>query len=142
MVPISIKPSAVRAEVLFNFLTLPAVSCLFYVRLIPIYLHDKRAILFFGVTWIAIVAYFIYDSFRILSRYASTGIMAPGPIDSWGYILSLLYDTMVYFAISWQLAAFSIKGDSWRDRARSFVAGEGLPGLTRALLRSGQVYYL
>lgn len=134
---------AVRAEVVFNCLALPTISGLFYVRLISVYLHDKRAIVIFGASWIAVFAYFMYDGVRIVLRFASIGMVTPSRADAWAYLLSLLYDTMVYLAVSWQLAAYSIStGGSWRERLRSFVIGEGLPGLAKALLRSGQVYYL
>lgn len=122
-------------------MTLPATSWLFYVRLSAIYLHDKKAMVCFGIAWLAVFAYFLYDGALFVFRFVSTGILEPEKVDGWAFILNLLYDTMVYLAISWRLAAFSIKGDSWKHRVRSFVAGEGLLGLSKALLRGGQMYY-
>jgi hypothetical protein len=62
--------------------------------------------------------------------------------DAWGFVANSIYDTLIYLAISWQLASFSMAGDGWKDRLRSFVSGDGLLGLSKALLQSGQIYYL
>lgn len=129
-------------QAVFNCLVLPAISGLFYVRLIAIYNRNKTAIVFFGTAWIGVFTYFIYESWRVMLQFASIDLLASGLDPFCAYLFIILYDTMIHLAISWQLAAFSIKGDGWRHRVRSFVAGDGLPELTKALLRSGQIYYL
>lgn len=134
--------SVVPAEALFGSITLPAASGLFYARLSAIYLHDKRAMLAFGLSWLAVFVFFVYDGVHVVLQYLSEGRIAPERIDTWSYVLNSLYDTMIYIAISWRLASFSISGDGWRDRVRSFVVGDGLLGLTKGLLQSGQSYYL
>jgi len=62
--------------------------------------------------------------------------------DAWAYTASAIFDTLIFLAISWRLASSSMIGDSWRDRLRSFVRGEGLLGVSKVLLRGGQSYYI
>jgi hypothetical protein len=57
-------------------------------------------------------------------------------------IMTALNDTLVYIAISYRLATISMVSSTWRARAKSFFTGEGLHHLSKALLESGQVYYL
>ena len=53
-----------------------------------------------------------------------------------------VYDTLVILAIPYRLVADAVIGDSWRSRFLSVIYGKGLLSLSRALLRSGQFYYL
>lgn len=54
----------------------------------------------------------------------------------------LAYDTLVIIFISYRLATDSLMETTWRARLRSVVNGKGLFSLSRALMRSGQLYYL
>ena len=49
---------------------------------------------------------------------------------------------MVFLAITYRLMADAAVGDDWRSRLRSVVWGRGVRRLSRALLQSGQLYYL
>ncbi|KAF7965084.1 hypothetical protein HWV62_45755, partial [Athelia sp. TMB] len=51
-------------------------------------------------------------------------------------------DTLVFLAISYRLAADAGGERSWRARCKSIVSGKGLLRLSRALMQSGQKYYL
>ncbi|KAF7986415.1 hypothetical protein HWV62_31147 [Athelia sp. TMB] len=137
----SVPTSIALASMVFDSLTLPIATWLFYVRLSAVYLHDKRAMTFFGVLWGGVLAYFIFDSVAVYARYEKLHVIMPKKLDAWCYIINAIYDTAAYLAVSWQLAAFSLKGDSRKHRILSFFKGDGLLGLTKALLRSGQIYY-
>lgn len=125
------------ASMLFDCLTLPTASLLFYIRLSAIYLHDKRAMAFFGLLWSAVMGYFIYDTVQSHQQFASIHLIEPGKNHAWIYITNAIFDTLVYLAVSWKLAAFSTTGDSRQQRFLSFTTGQGLLGLTKALLRGG-----
>src|ERR1700683_3068075 len=121
---------------------MPAVCGLFCTRLSAIYSHNKYIILVFGSCWLAILAIFVLDTTTVLSRFSqSTGCFVVEHSDAWGYIATAIYDTLMYLAISWRLAWFA-PNDGWKSRTRSFITGGGLSGLSKVLLRSGQVYYL
>ncbi|KZP23855.1 hypothetical protein FIBSPDRAFT_447784 [Athelia psychrophila] len=125
----------------FDCLTLPTASLLFYIRLSAIYLHDKRAMVFFGLLWSAVMGYFVYDTVQSHEQFVLIHSISPGKNHAWIYITNAIFDTLVYLAISWKLAAFSTSDDSYKQRLLSFTTGDGLLGLTKALLRGGQIYY-
>jgi hypothetical protein len=57
-------------------------------------------------------------------------------------IMHAAFDTLVFFAISFRIISFSIVGDTFSARMKSFFRGEGLPSLPRSLLFGGQAYYV
>jgi hypothetical protein len=61
---------------------------------------------------------------------------------SFPLIAHFAFDTLVFFAISLRIVSFSIVGDTFGARMRSFFRGDGLPNLSRSLLYGGQLYYL
>lgn len=128
-----------------NLVIMPSISGLFFVRLSAVYSRDKYVIAFFGSLWLVILGIFIYDTTTMLSRVSDRGqsirCFMVRHTDAWGYIGTAVYDTLMYIAMSWQLASFGVS-DHWTSRARSFITGGGLSGLSKVLLRSGQAYYL
>ncbi|KZP18470.1 hypothetical protein FIBSPDRAFT_956257 [Athelia psychrophila] len=130
-----------QASMVFHCITVPAASWLFYIRLSAVYLHDKRATTVFGILWAAVFGVFIFEAVSRRAEFLVTHTFAPEKLTALPYIINAVYDTLVYLAMSWKLAAFSISGDTWRHRALSFFKGDGLLGLTTALLRGGQIYY-
>ena len=128
-----------------NLLIMPAVSGIFFVRLTAIYSYDKYIVTFFGSCWLVILGIFVFDTTTVLSRFIardkSIQCFAVKRNDAWGYIATASYDTLMYIAISWQLASFG-KSNHWKYRMKSFFTGGGLSRLSKVLLRSGQLYYL
>jgi hypothetical protein len=124
---------------------MPAVCGLFFVRLSAIYGGNKYVMTFFGLCWLAVLGIFIYDTTTVLSRFkndrASFQCFSVKSFDAWEYIATASYDTLIYLALSWQLASLGIN-DGWKSRLKSFFTGGGLGGLAKVLLRSGQAYYL
>ncbi|KAF7334212.1 hypothetical protein MSAN_02382500 [Mycena sanguinolenta] len=57
-------------------------------------------------------------------------------------IMSLINDTAVFFAINYRILVHTIEADSSMARLRVFLGGKGLSALSRALLQSGQHFYL
>jgi hypothetical protein len=124
---------------------MPAISGIFFVRLCAVYSRDKWVIIFFGSCCIAILGIFIFDTAMVLSQSADDNrqiaCFTVKHTDTWGYIATAAYDTLVYIAISWRLASFGMS-DHWKSRVKAFVTGGGLSGLSKILLQSGQAYYL
>lgn len=137
-----VPTNAALASMVFDCLALPSASWLFYIRLSAVYLHDKKATTLFGLLWAGVLAYFVYDTISLHTRFTYTHAINPGKTDAFLYIINAIYDTLAYLAVSWQLSSFSINGDSCKHRVMSFAKGDGLLDLSRALLRSGQIYYL
>jgi hypothetical protein len=57
-------------------------------------------------------------------------------------IVTAVNDTLVIFAISYRMLSSAMIRSTWRARTKSFFTGDGLMLVSRALLQSGQVYYL
>ncbi|KZP02676.1 hypothetical protein FIBSPDRAFT_880115, partial [Athelia psychrophila] len=57
-------------------------------------------------------------------------------------VSSFIFDTLVLIAVSYRLAADAAIKQSWRARLQSVVTGKGLSRISRALMISGQLYYL
>ena len=57
-------------------------------------------------------------------------------------IANAIHDTLVFLAISYRIISYTAIGDSWSARVKSFFTADGLPRLSRALLQSGQQFYL
>ncbi|KZP28806.1 hypothetical protein FIBSPDRAFT_947212 [Athelia psychrophila] len=129
------------ASILFDCLTLPTASLLFYIRLSAIYLHGKRAMASFGMIWGAVMGYAICACVQAYEQFTLIHTISPSNTTAWIFIANVIFDTLVYLAASWRLSAFSTAGDSRKQRFLSFTIGKGLLSLTKALLRSGQFYY-
>ncbi|KIM84940.1 hypothetical protein PILCRDRAFT_817773 [Piloderma croceum F 1598] len=127
-----------------NMLLMPAATSLFCIRLSAVYSRDKYITIFFGSCWLMILSLFIFDSAKTLFRLPrviqSTECLIVEHYDAWGYMATAVYDTLMYFAISWRLASFAML-ESWHHRVRSFATGYGLGWLSKVLLQSGQAYY-
>jgi hypothetical protein len=127
-----------------NMVMMPAASTLFFVRLRAVYMGNTYIKTFFGCCWLAVLGFFVFESSNGLKRCLSVKNPAqcfPVHIDAYGYIALAIYDTLMYLAISWQLASLA-PSDRWQDRLRSFVTGSRLSWLSKVLLQSGQLYYL
>jgi hypothetical protein len=126
-----------------NIVIMPAASGLFFVRLSAVYSCNKCVMTCFGCCWLGILGIFVFDTtvgiLRCLDHSAMCFVVQHN--DAWGYIAAAIYDTLMYFAISWRLASFATV-DRWQDRLRSFVTGDRLGWLSKVLLQSGQAYYL
>ena len=57
-------------------------------------------------------------------------------------MLNAVNDTLIFAAITYRILSYSVVGDSWSARARSFLEADRLPRLLKALLQGGQLYYL
>jgi hypothetical protein len=134
-----------RLAAVANIVIMPAASGLFFIRLGAVCSRNKYIMAFFGCCWLDILGLFLFDSSRVLLGSSSLGQSMPCLStkyrDACGYIATAVYDTLMYFAISWRLASFATV-DRWQDQLKLFVTGDRLGWLSRVLLRSGQVYYL
>lgn len=129
-------------------------SLLMFLRLRAVYLDRPRLVQLFFAIWAvcgaatfattipAFHAMHIGDTHRCMIDIVHN-------IAGIGIILSAVHDTVFFVAISYRLLQAYQYGDTWRTRLRTFFGGEETwlggvrrRGLTHALLRSGQQYYL
>ena len=127
-------------------LVIPSTSALFFFRVRAVYYNNKIITIFFGVLWLSLVGL----SFLIPQATSATHIGTTKrcivtritPYVSIPVLIHATFDTLVFLAISFRIISFSIVGDTFSARAKSFFRGDGLPSLPRSLLVGGQAYYV
>jgi len=132
-------------EGIFFEVTLPATSILFFFRVKAVYNHSRIVTAFFGFLWLAITGLSVLVMLgirgeRIPYTQRCTEALAHAyttvPI-----ILASVNDTLVFLAISYRMVSLSLDSSTWTGKAKSFIMGDGLQHLSKALLHSGQAYY-
>ena len=63
------------------------------------------------------------------------------PLSGISVLTVLLNDTLVFLGISYRMVMNAVTGETWRERSKSFITGDGLYRISKALLHSGQLYY-
>ncbi|KZP04023.1 hypothetical protein FIBSPDRAFT_1054944 [Athelia psychrophila] len=120
-------------------------SFLFFLRVRAVYLHSRFVTALFGILWLITATLNIVADVSIRAGpLADTQHCMNFRIQHFTYpsISSFVYDTFIFIAISYRLAADAATEQSWRVRLQSAVTGKGLFRLSRALMISGQLYYL
>lgn len=131
---------------MFTTLANTTTAALFLIRVTAIYSQDRWISAFFVASWVVVLGLYIYDDTLAALAFAEHPesqrcIEGPGH-GALGSLANAIFDTLVYLAISWRITSYSVAGDNWKDRLRSFTRGDGLLGLSKSLLYSGQIYYL
>jgi len=127
-------------------------SLLFFFRVRALYQDNPLVKAFFLFLWLCVVAGTLTVP---ISLGTKTGKIVPGEpycISTGGFpaytaatfIVPVVYDTLVFAFISYRLFPkyeVSLHATA-KERIVLFFSGEGLPRMSRALLQSGQQYYL
>lgn len=129
-------------------LAIPATSLLFLLRVAAVFSGNRIVISFFTFAWLLACA--ISLPFSLIGSHMGPThnciISNVKAFSSAGMIASTIFDSFVFFAISWRLVRTpDIKSNSGlQEKARTFCSGGTFPSssLSMSLLRSGQVYYL
>ncbi|KAF7344444.1 hypothetical protein MSAN_01925800 [Mycena sanguinolenta] len=123
-----------------------ATAMLFFLRVTAVWHPSKIAYGVFSILWIAVLGASITAPVTI--RAAQIGstqqcipTVTPG-ITELIVIMPLINDTAIFLAINYRILAHTIVADSLRVRLRVFFGGTGLSALSRALIQSGQHFYL
>lgn len=149
LIPVSNVESCqalLHAIATFYVLAILSTTGLFWLRIRAVYSQSRLVQIFFGLFWLVILGCAIPG--QLASQAAHIGptkrctyTSQSSAFASWILVAVAVYDTLVFFAISWRLASSSVVGDSLKDRLRSFFFGAGLPRVSKGLLQDGQIYY-
>lgn len=131
-------------------LAIPATSLLFLLRIAAVFSGNRIVISFFTFAWLGVLACAISLPFSLIGSHIGPTrnciISNVKAFSSAGMIASTIFDSFVFFAISWRLVRTpDIQNNSGlQEKARTFCSGGTFPSssLSMSLLRSGQVYYL
>ena len=117
---------------------------LFLFRVWGVFLKSRFTLIVFSVLWLSTCTSFIapfsfksarnIDTSECFVEWVSLNSLA-------AFVSIAVYDTLVFFAISYKLVSFGCE-DSWTARTRLFFCGDKLGFISKALLQSGQCYYL
>lgn len=125
-------------------------SLLFFLRVKAVFSDNRLVAFLFFFLWIAVAGTSITP---ILGPRSKDTVELPNCVSTlFGEfvgdtaLVTLLYDTLVFIALSWRLlmlAYWNQENSSFFEIFyRDFLLGENLPRLTNTLLKDGQVYYL
>ena len=121
-------------------------ALLFFLRLRAIYNRNQVVIVTFFVLWIGLIvaALFLplgitggpvgptlYCQYTSFTQSSYAGIIGP-----------LIYDTLVFAAISWRLMLVASVEMNCKSTVQILFSRKGLPAFTARILVDGQIYYL
>lgn len=128
------------------FEALPTIlnSLLFLIRIRGVFFTSRWITIVFSLLWLSTFSAIISPLRADLRVSGIVPIRHIGDMKPWistGLITVAIFDTAVFVAISIRLLHYGM-AKIWRERLRSFVNGQGMGMLARALLQTGQLYYL
>ncbi|THU86646.1 hypothetical protein K435DRAFT_683230, partial [Dendrothele bispora CBS 962.96] len=145
------KPGC-TAAVAFYIISTNSTSLLFLLRVRAVFHGSPLVKKLFLLLWFAVAGTSSLDFLFVKAEHSTTDskrciFVHQEVIYSLVAIsIALIFDTMVYIAISYRLFKWFTLDEnnhrSVRDRAKSLFIGKHLPVLGRSLLRDGQFYYL
>ncbi|KAH8103799.1 hypothetical protein BXZ70DRAFT_868481, partial [Cristinia sonorae] len=122
-------------------ITLPLNCLLFFFRIRALFHGNNIVIGIFFVIWLstfsAMTAPFSIDGAHMgNTRFCvNTEVKEYGSV---GFIVGAVHDTIVFLTITIKLSTHSAGG----SKVKAFVSGGGMGSVSRALLKTGQLYYL
>ena len=104
-------------------------------------------VLFFFTLWLGVLGGSLTISIGVLggsigpTNYCQNSFV---PTYAWlAYILLLVFDTLVFAAITWRLAQNArLENPNLSQKFKIAIFGKHLPSFSKALLQDGQMYYL
>lgn len=129
----------------FMVLSMILNSLLFVFRVRAVYLNSRKVTIIFGLLWLTTLSQLlppIASALHISGGDDCDAILEMKPWVVTGFILTAIFDTAVFVAISMQVLGFTGTVHTRKERMLSFLNGKELGRITRAVLQTGQLYYL
>ena len=134
----------IRAVGWFGAFAVPLNASLFLLRIWGVFYDIRSVCVLFTVLWLSTFGSFTAP-FTFVGRHIGPTreciIRSVEKSTSAGFVAIVIYDTMVFIAISLRLLLDN-PADGWIARLKLFFSGEKMGYLSRALLQTGQMYYL
>ncbi|KAJ7691885.1 hypothetical protein B0H17DRAFT_934565, partial [Mycena rosella] len=127
-----------------------ASALLWFFRLRAIYGGDRTVTFIFGFLWLAVAASTItlpIGATHTISLANPTGclvVSAPKAYESTPGVVLLVYDTLVFLAISFRLGTNFTQTQQqtpWTN-IKALLSGSNLPAFSKSLFTDGQIYYM
>ncbi|KAF7981507.1 hypothetical protein HWV62_33065 [Athelia sp. TMB] len=126
-------------------LAMMSTATLFFLRVRAVYLRSRTVTTVFGALWLVTLGTVLFQASELNSVHiAHTNKCAPIKNEylELPSIVTTVSDTLVFLAITYRLAADAVTEDTFREWVRTILHGRGLYSLSKALMQSGQCYYL
>ena len=111
-----------------------------------VFINDRPVAHAFSILWVIASACYAALPFAVSAvRIGPSRQCIDGEMKAYGcagVVAAAAYDTLIFAAITYRLLGFHLVGDTWSARMRAFFTGAGMGQVSRALLQTGQLYYL
>ncbi|CAL1708181.1 unnamed protein product [Somion occarium] len=128
----------------FGAFALPCNSMLFLLRIRGVFFNSRIITIIFSLLWLSTLASFTAPFTFTANNIGPTDNCIITRVDersSAGFFSIGVFDTMVFIAITIRILSFN-PTISWSERLRTFWSGKNMGRVSRALLQTGQLYYL
>ncbi|VDB92614.1 unnamed protein product [Peniophora sp. CBMAI 1063] len=138
----------------FWTIAIASTSLLFFFRARALYKDRPVVVGLLAILWLCTLGASLTLAIPVGSRDESTAVVGSQlctgisdkfpPFTGLSIIISAFYDAVVFCAISYRLypGYDPTSHSTWKKKIGWFFKGEGLPRLSKALLQSGQQYYM
>ncbi|KAJ3479089.1 hypothetical protein NLI96_g9302 [Meripilus lineatus] len=136
-----------KAVVWLSVLSIPLNALLFLMRIRAVFHKSRYTQFVFVFLWLTVLAGSLFQPSCV--KFANIPLpignfCVPITVNMYCATTSvtvMVFDTTVFLAISGRLLLYTL-AESWSGRIRLFFSGNGIPRLSKMLMRSGQQYYL
>lgn len=121
----------------------PLNACLFLIRVNAVFNRNPRLRIAFVLLWLTTFSAFAVPfsfSENWLGSTKRCAVEKVGRIDFVGLITTAIFDTVVFFSITYKIVLSNALQDEYGSRMTSFIRGTGR--ISSMLLLTGQLYYL
>ncbi|KAJ6454590.1 hypothetical protein C8R45DRAFT_1222739 [Mycena sanguinolenta] len=121
-------------------------AMLFFLRVTAVWHPNKIVYAVFSILWIAVLGAGITAPLGVRGAHIGPTMqcittVVPGNVEA-AAIVPMINDTAIFLAINYRILAHTIVADSFVARLQVFFGGNGLSTISRALIQSGQHFYL
>ncbi|KAF9548192.1 hypothetical protein CPC08DRAFT_648493, partial [Agrocybe pediades] len=129
----------------FYPLAVPFTALLFYFRIMVLYPINERVKIFFGIMWLAVLGGCLtVPQAGIGGNIGPTNYCQIVSVKNYGRsaaIIPLINDTFVYLAIAYRFLSNAHLDNIFQDGWRTFLFGDKLHTLSKAMLPSSSLFY-
>ncbi|CAL1717204.1 unnamed protein product [Somion occarium] len=127
----------------FGALALPCNSLLFLLRVRGVFYQSHKIFAMFCVLWLFTLGSLAGPfTIKAINDHSPHCLLDVQSLSAFAFVAVVVFDTVVFVAISVRVVTYIGWADSWQGQMKSFISGKGLGHISRALLQTGQLYYL
>ncbi|CAL1710750.1 unnamed protein product [Somion occarium] len=136
--------AAIKVVSWFAAFALPCNSFLFFIRARGVFYRNQFIVWGFFALWLttfaSITTPFSFDAIRL----GPTNVCINNIVKRFSaasFVAIAFFDTSVFIAISLKISSYGM-ADDLKGRMKSFLTGNGMGHVSKALLQTGQLYYM